>query len=941
MDSGLYRFATFNCKNVKRSCDDVRNLCRSCDVVCLQETWLMPHDVPYIGTIDSGFGYTATSAVDTSAGILRGRPHGGTALLWRQSLFRQVTVIQCNNPRICAIKIITGDRPVIVMSVYLPTNTSDNLQDFTYCLSAVSAIVDEYGVESVFVLGDFNANPGELFYSELVSICEDQSWFCIDVDMLGLDSGTYTFISDVHGTSSWLDHCIATRAARQAVVGVNVEYDTWWSDHFPVIIKIHLHLINPKTSTKVSSVNKDVVWGVKTDEQICLYTRECTNRLKCIDFPSECSNCADQLCGDRGHRHVLDKLYADIVTALRDAAALAGRGGARNCGGGSRLAGWSACVGEAHGEARAKFNMWIMCGRPKSGISYKEMRDSRRVFKSRLKWCQKHQDQIKMDALAAKHSNGDFRGFWKSTGRFNARSGLPVSVEGVSDSVAIANLFRDQFTVKSLLDPRDVDSGAERNNLRVPLSATLYRAKDVTKALRNMSTGKSPGHDGLSVEHLRYAGPHVSRVLAMFYSLCVSHSYLPADFMKTVVVPVVKNKTGDLSDKSNYRPISLATIIAKVFDGLLNTQLNKYIRIHDNQFGFRPGLSTESAILCLKHTVKYYVERKTPVYACFLDLSRAFDLVGYNLLWDKLKSIDLPQQFVNIFQYWYEHQLNSVRWAGAMSDPYRLECGVRQGGLTSPTLFNLYINGLIAELSSQHVGCHIDGVCVNNLSYADDMVLLSASVCGLRRLIRTCEEYAGGHGLIYNVKKSQYMVFEAVGARCPSSVPQVKLNGIHLARVDSFKYLGHILTTDLRDHADMERERRALSVRANMLARRFAQCSRGVKVALFKAYCTSLYSCSLWADYSQTCYSALRVQYNNAFRAVLGLSRRCSASGMFMEARTDGFHATMRKRAGALVRRVRASSNNVLAMIAQRHDCLIIRNCCDRHISVHIPPRVL
>lgn len=87
----------------------------------------------------------------------------------------------------------------------------------------------------------------------------------------------------------------------------------------------------------------------------------------------------------------------------------------------------------------------------------------------------------------------------------------------------------------------------------------------------------SPGHDGLSIEHLQHAGPHITRVLAMFYSLCVAHSYLPAQFMKTLVMPVVKNKTGDLADKCNYRPISLATVLAKVFDGLLNAQLNRYV----------------------------------------------------------------------------------------------------------------------------------------------------------------------------------------------------------------------------------------------------------------------------------------------------------------------------------------------------------------------------
>ncbi|XP_048005984.1 uncharacterized protein LOC125241506 [Leguminivora glycinivorella] len=262
--------------------------------------------------------------------------------------------------------------------------------------------------------------------------------------------------------------------------------------------------------------------------------------------------------------------------------------------------------------------------------------------------------------------------------------------------------------------------------------------------------------------------------------------------------------------------------------------------------------------------------------------------------------------------------------------PYGLECGVRQGGLTSPRLFNLYINALIEELSNTRIGCHIDGVCVNNLSYADDMVLLSASACGLARLISICEKYASSHGLVYNVNKSECVIFRVKGKPTPK-FPCVRLNTCPLRIVEQFKYLGHMVTSDLKDDVDIERERRALSVRANMIARRFAHCTKDVKITLFRAYCTTFYTSNLWADYTHKRYSALRVQYNNAFRVLMGLPRFCSASGMFAEARVDCFYTTMRKRATSLVRRVRASSNSILNMLANRFDCLYLNACCLLH----------
>ncbi|XP_045537877.1 uncharacterized protein LOC123721879 [Papilio machaon] len=491
-------------------------------------------------------------------------------------------------------------------------------------------------------------------------------------------------------------------------------------------------------------------------------------------------------------------------------------------------------------------------------------------------------------------------------------------------------MFLNHFKIVSPLGSplRVLDDGHCREADHVRFSA-----KQVYNTISKMTRGKSPGHDGLSVEHLQHAGPHIARVLAMFYSLCMCHSHLPTDLMRTIVVPIIKNKTGDVADKSNYRPISLATIIAKVLDSQLNARLDQFLRLHDAQFGFRSDLCTETAILGLKHTVQYYTSRRTPIYACFLDLSRAFDLVSYDILWNKLRERNVPVELLRILQYWYHNQINYVRWADKLSSPYSLNCGVRQGGITSAKLFNLYINDLIVELSSKKIGCRIDDVSINNISYADDMVLLSPTIRAMRNLLACCESYALTHGLVYNVAKSEYLVFGAGGGKYPEVVPVIKLNGTELKRVYQFKYLGHYVTADLKDQVDIERERRALAVRCNMVARRFARCSKQVKVTLFKAYCQVFYTCSLWTNYTQRAVSALRVQYNNGFRMLMGLPRFCSASGMLAQAGVDGCHAIIRKKSASLLCRLRASSNSILGTIAWRFDSPLLLGIVRRCIS--------
>lgn len=93
-----------------------------------------------------------------------------------------------------------------------------------------------------------------------------------------------------------------------------------------------------------------------------------------------------------------------------------------------------------------------------------------------------------------------------------------------------------------------------------------------------MTKGKSP--NGLSIEHL-HAGVHLPGILSMPFMFCIRDKYLPPDQIKTVVVPIIKNKTGDASETSNYRPSFLATTMAKVVDSVFNKHLGQYVKLHD------------------------------------------------------------------------------------------------------------------------------------------------------------------------------------------------------------------------------------------------------------------------------------------------------------------------------------------------------------------------
>jgi len=70
---------------------------------------------------------------------------------------------------------------------------------------------------------------------------------------------------------------------------------------------------------------------------------------------------------------------------------------------------------------------------------------------------------------------------------------------------------------------------------------------------------------GIFAEHIAYADSSVCNHLSSLFHVCLMHGKIPQECMQTVIVPICKNKNGNKSDAGNYRPVSLATIISKLF----------------------------------------------------------------------------------------------------------------------------------------------------------------------------------------------------------------------------------------------------------------------------------------------------------------------------------------------------------------------------------------
>ena len=204
------------------------------------------------------------------------------------------------------------------------------------------------------------------------------------------------------------------------------------------------------------------------------------------------------------------------------------------------------------------------------------------------------------------------------------------------------------------------------------------------------------------------------------------------------------------------------------------------------------------------------------MYVAFFDASKAFVKISHWTLFRKLMDRNVPMYLIKVLCYWYQHQFMSVRWGYFISNVFNVTNGVRQGGILSPKLFNIYIDGLSTILNNSLIGGSLGGKRINHMLYADDLCIVCLSSAGLQKLLSICDEYCSRHSITFNVKKSVCMFFKCtVNKHCENST--VFLSGNQIDFEQEVKYLGVLLKPSMKTSIDVSRQTRKFYAQSNML----------------------------------------------------------------------------------------------------------------------------
>ncbi len=391
------------------------------------------------------------------------------------------------------------------------------------------------------------------------------------------------------------------------------------------------------------------------------------------------------------------------------------------------------------------------------------------------------------------------------------------------------------------------------------LSSVSCSSMDVFSEIVSLRRNIASGPDGISSVMLRGSASSISDHLAAIFNKSLSAGVVPDDWKHSRVTPVFKS--GESAEVANYRPISLLPLVSKLLERQVHNALMQHVLEHghlsDLQYGFRPGSSTQEAVLAVTRDWHKVLEGNGSVVCVFFDLSKAFDSLPHSLILKSLVRVGVRGTLLQWFSNYLSDRRQFVALQGSSSSSAEVTSGVPQGSILGPLLFILAVDPLTSLSISNSSILRL---------YADDIAyykpLFSTSdLLALQGDVDIISLWVDSHDLSINAKKTKLMVVSR--KRSPPS-PVIVLKGAPIERVSSFRYLGVVLSSDLswslHIQATCSKARRLLG----FLYRNFTLAD---KRCLSYLYCILVrpvleYSCCVW-DPFQVKYSVMLERVQN------------------------------------------------------------------------------
>ncbi len=311
-----------------------------------------------------------------------------------------------------------------------------------------------------------------------------------------------------------------------------------------------------------------------------------------------------------------------------------------------------------------------------------------------------------------------------------------------------------------------------------------------------INTSKATGHDRISPKLLKDSADIIAESLTVIFNKSMETGIFPDDLKVACISPIYKGESK--TECSNYRPISVISVVAKVFEKLVSGQLMEYLETYqllsECQAGFRKRSSTVTSLLT--NTNQWYINMDKGLLnsVIFLDLKKAFDCVDHAILIEKLRKFGCVGNTLNWFKSYLTNRKQMCKVNQTTSKCRTVSCGVPQGSNLGPILFLLYVNDLPNCLKSTTASM-----------FADDTNLTASGSTStelynkLNNDLENIHQWLLANKLTLNTSKTEYMI---VGSRQRlgkiDEEAEIKLGDNKIKKISETKTLGVIVDDQLK-----------------------------------------------------------------------------------------------------------------------------------------------
>ena len=369
----------------------------------------------------------------------------------------------------------------------------------------------------------------------------------------------------------------------------------------------------------------------------------------------------------------------------------------------------------------------------------------------------------------------------------------------VKDSIDSNNfdLEYERSALNFLTDYGNGNIKMDCNSIEYDILNRNFTTEEVINGIDSLKNNKSPGTDMIPPEFVKCLKMNIKDDITNLFNHIITKGKFPRDWAEGLKSTIYKQ--GDKSDANNYRGINVPKIFEKLFEILIYNRLQfineAFGHIDEFNGGFLSGRRTSDNIFILNGLIQKQLLLGKPLFVCFVDFSKAFDLINRHILFYKLMKNGWHGRVIDTLRDLYTKTVFRIKHNGKVSQIIDNLLGVNQGGTASGLLFRKYIQDISDYLKKEY-GIVMGNTILAHLLWADDLILISDNLNGIKRQLDGLKLFCSKNQMIVNAIKTKIMVFGS------NDRITLSFNENIIDQVDKYKYVGCIIKAVKKSNSD-------------------------------------------------------------------------------------------------------------------------------------------